>query len=76
MEIDLTSTAFGCIITLAVMIIFNRFYYGLFGGKEMRKLRRENRDMKKSLDEKDKYIKKSLDELNDEVNSKMQTKEQ
>jgi len=70
MQIDTLDVVIGAVIASALWIIFSRLYYGIFGGKEMRRLKKENREMKKALDEKDKYIRKSLEELKNEAHTR------
>ncbi|GAF76101.1 unnamed protein product [marine sediment metagenome] len=70
MTIETWSVVIGAVIASALWIIFSRLYYSLFGGKEMRRLKKENREMKKALDEKDKYIRKSLEELKNEARTR------
>jgi len=57
------SALIGAVVTAALLIIFNRLYVSFFGGKEVRRLRKENRELKRAVAEKDKYIRKSLEEL-------------
>lgn len=70
MQIDTLDVVIGAVIASALWIIFSRLYYSIFGGKEMRRLKKENREMKKALDEKDKYIRKSLEELKNEARTR------
>ncbi len=75
MYIDFWSMLFGAAAACVLFYFFNKIYFGLFGGKELRKLRKENREMKKALVEKDKYIRKSLEELDREAQKKLEIKE-
>ena len=75
MIIHTWSAVIGAGVASAVWIIFSRLYYSIFGGKEMRRLKKENREMKKTLDEKDKYIRKSLEELKNETRTRSGNKE-
>lgn len=70
MIIHTWSAVIGAVVASALWIIFSRLYYSIFGGKEMRRLKKENREMKKTLDEKDKYIRKSLEELKNETRTR------
>jgi len=70
MIIHTWSAVIGAVIASALWIIFNRLYYTIFGGKEMRRLKKERREMKKALEEKDKYIRKSLEELKNEARTR------
>ncbi|KPK90674.1 hypothetical protein AMJ80_08100 [bacterium SM23_31] len=76
MQIDTVSAVIGAVVASALWIIFNRLYYSIFGGKEVRRLKKENREMKKALDEKDKYIRKSLEELKNEARQQSGSKEE
>ena len=75
MIIHTWSAVIGAVVASALWIIFSRLYYSIFGGKEMRRLKKENREMKKTLDEKDKYIRKSLEELKNETRTRSGNKE-
>lgn len=76
MYIDFWSTLFGAVFTAALILLVNQFYTKVFGGKELRKLRKENRELRSTLNEKDKYIRKSLEELDREVREKQMKEEQ
>ena len=65
MKIELLSFAFGIIITLATVIIFERIYGKLFGNKKLRELDREVVRLRKIIQKKDELIKKSLRDMKD-----------
>jgi len=75
MYIHFWSALFGAVITAALFIVVNQIYYKIFGGKELRKLRKENRELKRALNEKDKYIRKSLEELDKDMQIQQEKKE-
>ncbi len=76
MYIHFWSALFGAVVAAALFIIINQVYYRIFGGKELRKLKRENRELKKTVSEKDKYIRKSLEELDKELNNRQNKPEE
>ena len=73
--IDLWSALFGAVAAGVLYYVFNKFYFGFFGGKELRKLRKETKELRRALSDKDKYIRKSLEELDRESRAKLESKE-
>ncbi|MFC1557412.1 hypothetical protein ACFL5L_05455 [candidate division KSB1 bacterium] len=69
------SALFGAVIAAALFIIFNKLYYGLFGGKELRKLKKENKALQQTINDKEKYIRKSLEALEEESRAQKGLKE-
>jgi len=76
MYIHTWSALIGGVITAALFIIIYQVYNKFFGGRGLRKLKRKNRELKRALSDKDKYIRKSLEELDREHRNRQEKKEQ
>ena len=63
MKIDLISFLCGVILTVAVLIVVERFFGAFWGNRKLRKLQKEVYRLQSLLRKKDDLIKKSLKEL-------------
>lgn len=66
MRIDLLSFFFGVLLTLAVLIVVDRVYPFLGGGRRARQLARKVRELQNVIRRKDQLIRKSIEELKKE----------
>ena len=66
MNIDIISFLFGVILTLAVIIVFEKVYGKIFGNRRLRELEREMKRLQGIIRKKDELIKRSLKNIQNE----------